>query len=678
MTAEPRGPIDPDIPPGIVARRRIRGFLARYGTRVLLGAAVLAFALHFMPQATLSLNDTETVLLPLVYQDVVVLHHPLSEWQWPGASSLVPDNAVFFLLRFLGHNDWFALEGATVFFFLALVAACLGLVRASRRPHALGLATLLILLVVAQACDFTPGSPVEIALRKPLFQPVYHAGTAVLFLACTALLLAQIQGAGRTGFRVLLAFVFLAVVSDFLFIVDFVIPVVLTEAVLAVGFRREWKRHVRLAAGVGLTGLAGFFLAPHLFPAPTAIGQYLVIDLNGMRNSLAMLWGQLVDPDHHYFVFLVVLDVVTVLAGLATLIAFCFFQAGKKMPAPVLAAMVYAGSAISCDWGATLLTGNYAGIGENRYLVVALLLPLFLLAFGLHAVIQWRPWLENGVAAAAGVFIAACAFIPQSPSADYLRDQDLIPALKDVMRKNHISAGLVTYWRSNLLTFLSHGDVTFRAETSDGVIVRLHDTMLWYGKGRPFAEHPRFRIIIPEDDDALSRRFGPPDRVLQVLGETVWIYSEEHAITYNEFFDQLSNRWSDGGRTMTFKATDLSSSLGKTKGASRLAVPGDGEDFLTWGPNLQLQPGHYRAVYHYQYLAPPDPAHPATYDLLVHHPAADIATHELPLPYVNNQPQVFVDDFTVTEPGLAHEMRIRYHNSGTLRLDALDVTSLGP
>jgi hypothetical protein len=129
---------------------------------------------------------------------------------------------------------------------------------------------------------------------------------------------------------------------------------------------------------------------------------------------------------------------------------------------------------------------------------------------------------------------------------------------------------------------------------------------------------------------------------------------------------------------MNFKATDLSSSLGKTKGAARLAAPGDGEDFLTRGPNLPLQPGHYRAVYHYQYLSPPDPAHPATYDLLVHHPAADIATRELPLPYQNNQPQVFVDEFTVTKPGLNYDMRITYHNSGTLRVDALDLTSLEP
>jgi hypothetical protein len=246
------------------------------------------------------------------------------------------------------------------------------------------------------------------------------------------------------------------------------------------------------------------------------------------------------------------------------------------------------------------------------------------------------------------------------------------------MKKNHITAGLITYWRANLLTFLSHGEVTMRSETGDGSIVALNDTMRWYGKGLPVGEGPRFRLVFPEDD-GLSQRYGTPDQVLKLPeGDTVWIYSEEHAITYNEYFQQLSNRWSDHGRTMNFKASDLPSGLGKTEGGTRIAVAGDGDDCLTSGPNIQLQPGHYRAVYHYQYLAAPDPAHPATYDLLVHHPDADISAHEMPLAYVDNQPHVFVDDFTVTEPGLNHEMRVHYHNSGTLRVDALDVTSLGP
>jgi hypothetical protein len=677
MTAEPRRPLDADLPPGVVFRRAAGRFLARHGARLLLAAAVLVFALRFMPHVPLAQIDTETVLLPLVYQDIVTEHHPAADWRWSGESSLVPDDIGFFLLRFLGQDDWFALEGMTVFFFLALVAACVGLARATRRPHALGLVTLLVLLVVAQACDFTPGSPEDIALWKPLFATVYHAGTALFCLLGFALLLAQIRGGRRAGFCTLLVLIFVAVISDFLFIVAFVLPAVLAAAALAIAFRSEWKRHLRLAAGLALSATAAFFLAPHLFPAPTATSQHLVVDLNGLHNSLGALQGLVTNPKHHYFVFLIALDIATVLAALAGLVAFCFFPAGRKIPAPVVATMVYAGAVIACDWGAAFLTGGYAGISENRYLVVALLLPLFLLAFGLHAVIPWRPWLEKGVAAAAGVFILVCTFTPPPPSGEYLDTLKLIPQLQDIMRKNHIQAGLITYWSANLFTFLSHGTVTLRAETADGSIVGLQDTMRWYGKGMPIGEAPRFRLVFPEYD-TLRQKYGAPDQVITLPGGVpVWIYSEARAIVYNPYFDQLSNQLTDNGRTLNFPAAELPCALGQTEGSSRVAAPGAGDDFITLGPNIALQPGHYRAVYRYQYLAPPDPAHPATYDLLVHRPDGDVSLHAVPLAYVNAQPQVLVDDFTVTEPGLNHEMRIRYHDSGTLRVEALSVTSPG-
>jgi hypothetical protein len=36
------------------------------------------------------------------------------------------------------------------------------------------------------------------------------------------------------------------------------------------------------------------------------------------------------------------------------------------------------------------------------------------------------------------------------------------------------------------------------------------------------------------------------------------------------------------------------------------------------------------------------------------------------------------DNFTVLQPHQRYEMRISYHGSGTLRLDSLTVTYLGP
>jgi hypothetical protein len=682
MTAEPRGPINTDIPPGIVARRRIGAFLARHGATVLLGAAVLAFALHFIPQLTLALMDTETVSLPLFYQDVVTLHHPAAAWQWGGFSGLFPDVSVFFLLRFVSGNDWFALEGAMVFFFLAWLAGCAGLVRALRRPHALPLVAMLFLLIVAEACDFGLERDWGTDVQDAFFQPIYHSGTGVLCLACIALWIARISGGGLVSFYGLVLLAFLGVISDYLLIVVFVIPAAAALVVLAIAFRRDWQRHAGLAVSLALVGGAGFFLAPYCFPAPLSTREYVFLNWNGARESVMTLWSEVTNSRHHFFAFLFILDLLTVLGGLGGFLFICFFPAGKKIPATALALMVFSSCAIACDYGAVILTGNYQGVQENRYFVVSLLLPLVALAFGLHAIINWRPWLEKLFASAIAVFIGACAFIPQPPSPDYLGTMDAIPFLRDVMKKNGITDGLISYWESNLYTFLSGGSVTLRSVTDDGVINHLFNSMSWYGQGRPPGDAPHFRLIVTPEDE-MRTAFGPPDQVLSGPGQlVVWIYSDARSIRYDEAFGELflSTNFIGDTRIWQVDAARLKTSVGQVAGTSLLATAGkSGEDFLTYGPYLELKPGQYRAVYHYQYLALPAPDRIPTYDLFVHTDGADDQSLDsAPLPGPNTRPQVFTDTFTVTRSKQTFEMRINFHGSGTLRVDSLGVTSLGP
>ena len=672
-------------PPDVAIKsawEKCRPVFVRHWAWLLLGAAALAFALHFIPQLTFALMDAETVALPLFYQDVVTLHHPAAAWQWGGFSALFPDVSVFFLLRFLGRNDWFALEGTMVFFFLAWLAGCAGLARAARRPHALPLVAMLFLLIVAEACGFgfEPGWDADI--QDAFFQPIYHSGTGVLCLACAALWIARISGGGRASFRWLLLLVFLAVLSDFLFLVVFVIPALAALGVLAVAFRRDWRRHAGTGLPLALVAGAGIFLAPYCFPVPLSTAGYFSIDWNGARISLSALWDQLRDSGRHLFDFLVVLDALTLLGGLAGFLFFCFFAAGKKIPATALALMVFSSASIFCNWSAVILTGNYRGIVENRYLAVALSLPLVVLVFGLHAIINWRPWLEKLFAAGIAVFIAACAFIPQPPSDAYQGTMNAIPVLRDVMKKNHIAEGLISYWQSNLFTFLSGGSVTLRSVTNDGVINHLFNSMYWYGQGRPAADAPRFRLIVVPTDD-MRAAFGPPDQVLEAPGRlVVWVYPEARSIRYDEFFGNLflSTHFIGNDHTWQVNAAELPTRIGQAADASLLATEGkSGEDFLTYGPYLELKPGRYRAAYRYQYLAPPAPDRTATYDLFVHADGEDDRSLDpAPLPALDTKPQVFTDTFTVTRSRQTFEMRIYYHGSGTLRVDSLSVTRLGP
>jgi len=344
--------------------------------------------------------------------------------------------------------------------------------------------------------------------------------------------------------------------------------------------------------------------------------------------------------------------------------------------------MVFSSAAIFCNWSAVILNGSYRGIVENRYLAVSLSLPLAALVFGLHAIINWRPWLEKLFAAAIAVFIAVCAFIPQPPSDVYQDTMNAIPFLREVMKKNHIAEGLISYWQSNLFTFLSGGSVTLRSITDDGVVNHLFNSMYWYGQGRPPGDATHFRLIIVPTDD-MRAAFGPPDQVLEAPGQmTVWVYPEARSIRYDEFFGNLllSTHFTGGDHTWLMNAAELPTRSGQVAGTSLLATAGkSGEDLLTYGPYLELRPGKYRAVYRYQYLAPPAPDRVATYDLFVHTDDEDDQSLDpAPLPCPDTGPQVFTDTFTVTRSKQTFEMRINFHGSGTLRVDSLSVTRLGP
>jgi hypothetical protein len=625
-----------------------------------------------MPALNVSMMDTETVEVPLFYHDVVTLHHPASDWRWGGSSGLFPDIILIFLLCFLSQNDWFALQGTTVFFFLGLLVGSVGLVFALRRPHPLALVSILFLLVVGEACDFSLIRDFGPNIQDPLFQPAYHSGTALLFLAGVAVLSAQIRGGGRPGFHGLLFIVFMAGVSDFLFLVVFVLPAVASLGVLAGAFPAYWKRCAWLGLGVGLAGVAAFFLAPYCFPVPTAINQYLHPDPKGAREALASIWHEMRQPGHRFYFFLVVLDVLAAIGGMAGLLFFFLFNAGKKIPAIALWLMVFGSFSIACDWGSVILTGNFHGLQEDRYLAVALVLPLFALAFGLHAIILWRPWLEKLFAVVISCFIAVCAFIPQKPSNEYVGVEATLPFLKEVMKENHIKDGLVTYWRSNLFTFLSNGEVPLRSVTDDGKINHFFNTLYWYGKDQPIEKGPHFRLIF-QPAPQMADAFGPPDQVLQTPGhETVWLYSEARSIRYNEYFDLLSSGYVDGGRTLRIPAAKLQARIGTVQGDSRVAVAGlDGKDYLTYGPYLSLKPAHYHVAYRYAWLALPAPDKAAVYDLFVDQTQSLDST---PLPCPDTTPQVFTKDFTVSRPGQTFEMRIYYNGSGSLQVDSLSIT----
>jgi hypothetical protein len=658
---------------------RRRAALLPYWPWTILGLAAFIFAVRFIPQFFFSEMDTETIVLPLFYHDIAELHHPVSNWGWGGFSALFPDTAVFFVLNFICRDGQLALQVLQIVFWLGWLAATIALALVFNLPNKLSLISILVLVWVGLICNFALPDEWALDVQKALLQPVYHSGTGLLCLICLVLLLREISLGRTAGFWWLFVLTFLGGISDILFLIVFVCPSLATVGLLAAAYPRAWKIYRDLALNLGLAGMAAYVLAPYCFAAPLATESYVQASLGGARGSLASLSDEMKNSQHHLFVFMVVLDVLTMLGGLAGLLFFCFSPRRKLVTPAGFSLVVFCTCAVFLNWLAVIFTGDYQGMPANRYLAVALLIPIFLLAFGLHAIIFWRPWLEKLFAVAIAAFTAVVAFIPQAPSLNYWITEQDIPFLKAEMKKNHIQDCLANYWSANIVTFLSHGDVPTRSLTNDGRIYRWFNTLSWFGKGSPVRDWPNFRLIYIPDHE-YSNVFGQPDEIVYTPSHSeIWLYSEARSIRYSEFFDVLSNSLLDEGRTLRIDASALPSEVGKIQGRSRIVTMGqDSAGWLDYGPYLNLAPGRYRTTFDYACLTLPVADAPPTYDLLVHTGTHEQSFRSAVIPCSKIGPQSFTDDFIVDRPEHQYEMRIYYHGSGTLRIDSLKVTYLGP
>jgi hypothetical protein len=651
--------------------------LVRYGPWVLLAGAALFYVVRFVPGFFLATMDTETIVLPVFYQDIVEHHHSATTWGWGGFSALFPDVTVFFWLNYLFRDGRLALVLLEGCFFIGWLAATIALVIELRRPHKLSLISILLLLWVGATFGFGFPNDWGLDIWRSLLIPVYHSGTGLLTLICLVLLLGQISGAPRIGFWWLLVLTFLGSTSDLLFDIVFVGPAMASTSLLALAFRRQWKRHLTLTAIMGIAAAAGYYLTPWLFPAELGTSGYIEYPSPRLNDSLQSFQTELFRPEHHFFLFVMVLDALTVLGGIGGVLFFCFSSRRKYISSTVFMLMVFCSCTILLNWFSVLILGDYPDFNANRYTTVALLIPLFLLAFGLHAIIFWRPWLEAALAVTVSTFTVIVAFIPQQSTINYDCTTEDIPFLKNLMKENHIQSALGNYWSSNIVTFLSRGEVPVRSLTNDARIYKWFNNLEWFGKGHPLSEWPRFRMIY-YPDPGYSGFFGKPDEVIHTpRGSEIWLYSEAHSIRYCEYFDILSNSLLDDGRTLPLKPANLPGAS-KIEGDSRIANDGDPEGWLEFGPYLSLEPGRYRVTFHYTVSTPWAEGRGPTYDILIHHGTKERSINGVELPNLNVGPQVFTDEFVAVTPNDTYEMRIYHHGSGTIRIDGLNVTYLSP
>ena len=639
-----------------------------------LAAAILMVLGLYLPAFTLQVLNADS-LGPIVYlRDVLELGRPAAGFLWGGKSDLFPDVLVLFASYFVSGNGLQALQAVTSFIFAGFLASAVVLYRQSGGARPLSFAGLSLVVLLGMTRHFgLPGG----SLAHTFFAGM-HGGSAVMTFLCLALL-QQCVVKGRAGSRPLLLglLCFLGGASDPLFLAGFIAPAGVTMVALSLRDPRRFEWAPETLFAIVASGILGFRATRAV--APVQLVDYSALSKDGLSRGFSTLL-ELANPQAgSYLIVLLLLNAAFLFIGFTVLIR------GSAAPSPpksrpVTFLLVFIAFMVSSSWAAAFLTGHFSELGSTRYLLPALLTPLFAALGALHDRVITSE-------ARARFFTAACVVIAvdqsllsrPAPGSFLTGARELASFLAPVMRQEGIEAGLSDYWWAHPITYLSNEKVPMRAITQDGVMLHWTNNREVF-TGEIARRAPRFRLILMERLDArlIRERFGRPDRILNSpSGHAVWLYSKEHAIVYHPEHDHLGNDVTDGssGR-ISLPASALPSTTGTKTGDAVVAVAGrDEPGYLVYGPYKELTAGEYQISLEYQLSGAPRQGPGLLYEAVLWNGSAAKVLDHAEMAGTSAKPRAFVRRIVFPDaPGATLEVRVYYQGVGTAEVHWLDVS----
>lgn len=636
---------------------------------------------RYMPAVYLSALDSDNIQIPLLFHDVVELGHKARDWVWGGHSDVFPDITLVFLLESILRKGMLSLQLASGIFLAAYTGVATFLYRQSGGRNAAVFGAAVLLFFVLLLVNFELHDGMEFISISSFVVPM-HTSVAIMALACFAICQrAAVYGAGKSLWA-LPALCFATALSNDLFLVIFMGPMLAALVVARVFYPARLRVFPLLIAIVFIPCAAGHFLARPLSPFQIDPGPF-----THFHSAPALAaWREFERLSHsrkESFAIFAALDVLFV-AGVTAFLLLQFFKpAEQRIPPAVFMLLSFSAWVIACNWGAVILTGNFTGVLAARYTRLAMLLPVFHALGWLNHLIPWSRAGNRAGVAALSLLVSACAlYLRPAPSAYYMETRQLIPVIRREMDAGHIQAGLADYWYANMIAFLSHETLPVRAVNPDGSLFHWVNPIGWYAGNGDSSPPPRFGFIVIANlnPDDIRRRYGAPSQIVPGPGgNDLWIFPEDKSIVYSPVFSALSN---DPVNEYRSKGVLLPSLTGKPEGGARVARSGrDAAGLLVFGPYPFLQPamGRYRISIFHTYLSAPDKDKPVIFQVTYSARSSRRILDERDIPFIDNTRREFVSEIRIPD-GERDPMQIsiKYSGSGDIRIDSLLITYLGP
>ncbi len=360
---------------------------ARLKTHYLMGwlvffASVLAFYIKLSQNPDfwfLPLYQADVFQLPALYKNIVM--DGGSWFDWVGGSSLYlfPDTILYFLLNAFTNNAYGALVAYSIIQVIALAMASLFLASSlfGKTPYVVKTGILLgctfLMLVLAKNVDVD-----EYNILYPILLPVFHGSGLVILifmLGVTVRAFKNVSQAKVVGYSVLLFVIStLTILSDFLYIVQFIVPMLICVGLLTMSNRLSRRSGLLLLGALMGACVLGVAINVMLFHASSGPNQFYVLmeenwHINRYLINIYRLASDFVITDPFYSAILV----SYFLAGCWVIKAYC---QSKPQDEKILFLFVFYFAVFLVNVAAVSLLGNFMRPGSSRYMLPLLVLPV--------------------------------------------------------------------------------------------------------------------------------------------------------------------------------------------------------------------------------------------------------------------------------------------------------------
>lgn len=561
-------------------------------TLCLVNMAVQYFSGHVI-QA--QLFNSDALYLPTLFADLLSSGGKVGDWFLTPAPYFFPDFPMFLLAYLAGHDPYIQIAAFALIQAIVTLAAVWFLAKETGtiRPF-FAASTVLVALIWL---GLNAGEPLSL-----IFNSAYHYGTFLVSVVLAALWLRFGNGNGngdgngkkqhrKPVFYVLLAgLVFAATLSDNLFLVQFVVPIIATHLLVSLAARDfSWKNMLPLVCVIVSAALGSVsykWIVAHHTRYGTNIGSDKLV--SNLKEVAELFRAAFVGTPVFGVIFVLYLGVV--LYSLVRLIQ------GKKDQARVGWLAIFSFLSLGATLGALLLVTNLAITG--RYLIHAFTWAVIVLAFFLYGSLRERFVAGAGVLsllAVASLSLVSYKLVNTNGFKIKYYPEEIV-CIDNALQTAQVDNGIAQYWDAKYLQNFSrlHPNI---AQHLDNL-----SEMPWITSQRYFKPSYDFAIVSEQaaapfklSPEVLARINGQPRQVVACGSKSVLVYGKNKL---------RIKKIADVGDAYTWKACELPTIIGDKKADCSMekkdrAQPG----YVTFGPYEPLPSGEYAFEIAYASLA---------------------------------------------------------------------------